>query len=90
MWKGPSIIQRGVKGMVFTTVLQVPSTKDSILLKELVKIEPRLAKATGYNTKIVEKSGVQLARCFDRIFDPQRCHAEHCIVCEHAKALSAA
>ena len=85
MWKGQGVIQRGVKGMSFSTIMQVPSSVNSELRKGLARIEPTLAKATGYNIKIVEKSGVHLGRCFDKVFKPQRCHDESCTVCEHTK-----
>ena len=85
IWQGNRPIQRGVKGMKFSTVLQVPSSKGSMLLKSLAKIEPRLARTTGYNTKLVEKSGVQLVRLFDRVFKPSKCHSEKCTVCKHSR-----
>ena len=74
IWGGMKPIQRRVKGMIFPTVIQIPSSKGSNLMKALAKIEPTLAKASGYNCKLVEKSGTQLIRLFDRIFKPPRCH----------------
>ena len=58
MWKGKRPLQRGVKDMRFTTVIQVPNTKNGMLIKDLARLEPSLAQATGYNVKIIEKSGV--------------------------------
>ena len=51
-------------------------------MKELMKIEPQLAKLTGYNVKIVEKSGVQLARLFQRVYSPSTCHWNDCPACK--------
>ena len=65
-WRGSKPIQRPVKGVPFTTVLQVPSTRGSMLLKEIARIEPKLTKMTGYAVKLVEKNGVPLARMFNR------------------------
>ena len=67
----------------FSSIIQVPCSKDGIVIKELAKIEPRLAKSTGQNIKLVEKSGVQLGRVFDRVFKPEKCHAAKCIVCKY-------
>ena len=81
-WKGAQPLQRKVKGMDFTTILQVPSTKNSELLARLSKREPKVAKLTKYNVKIVEKSGIQLARLFDRQTNPERCNWNNCRVCD--------
>ena len=56
VWRGKQPIQRGVKKMKFSTVIQVPSSRNRALLKALAKQEPTLAKSTGYNTKIIENS----------------------------------
>ena len=58
VWEGAKPVQRKVKGMEFTTVLQVPNTENSALLSGLAKKEPKIAKLSGYNVKIVEKSGI--------------------------------
>ena len=36
--------------------------------------------------KIVEKSGLQLRRLFQRIYAPDRCHWTNCPVCEHSES----
>ena len=46
-WKGTKPIQRRVPDMKFTTVLQVPSSYNGRLVKELARVEPRLAKSSG-------------------------------------------
>ena len=56
VWKGAKPLQRNVKGMDYTTIIQVPSTKGSELLVRLSKREPKIAKISKYNVKIVEKS----------------------------------
>ena len=60
-WKGSKPLQNRLPGMTFSTVLQVQNSKGGRLLKEIVKIEPRLAKNSGYNVKIVEKGGKPLS-----------------------------
>ena len=63
-WLGCKPVQYCVKGMKFTSVLQVPSSKNGRLLKMLAKAEPRIAKLTKYQVKYVEKSGRKLAKMF--------------------------
>ena len=46
-WKGSQPTQFRVPNMEFTMLLQVPSSKNGILLREIAKIEPRIAKTTG-------------------------------------------
>ena len=82
IWRGKQPIQRGVKNMKFSTVIQVPSSKDSVLIKALARQEPTLARSTGYNIKIIEKYGVQLSRLLDRVFRPLKCHSLKCLVCK--------
>ena len=67
--------------MKFTTIMQVPSSKDSRLLKMLAKAEPRLAKVTGYQVKYVERSGKQLSKFFAKEKTEPKCHREECAVC---------
>ena len=52
-WKGTKPIQFKVPNMKYTSLLQVPSTKGSKLLKAIARSEPRLAKASGYHVKVV-------------------------------------
>ena len=54
IWKGKPPIQRPVRNVPYTTVLQIPNTPDSISLRELAKREPRLTKITRYSSKLVE------------------------------------
>ena len=74
-------VQRPVRGMAFSTVLQVPSSKKSRLLNEIARIEPKLAKATGYSVKLTEKSGIQIVKLFNRVVTPDRCNWDGCSVC---------
>ena len=48
--------------------MQVPSTDGGTLLKSLARIEPRLAKISGYQCKLTEKSGKPLSRFFPKDF----------------------
>ena len=81
-WRGPKPLQRKVKGMNYSTVMQVPTSKGSKLLIKLSKREPKVAKMVGYTVKMTEKSGVQLARLFNRVTAPETCNWEDCKVCK--------
>ena len=80
-WKGRNMSQRVVPGMKFTTIFKVPNTKNGILYSRLVKEESKLAKLTGYNVKLVEDSGIQLVRLFNRVSSREQCHWDKCVVC---------
>ena len=67
-WRGSKPVQKKVFGMDFSTVMQVPSTSGGRLLKALAKVEPRLAKCSEYQVKLVEKSGKPLSRFSRKIF----------------------
>ena len=73
-WRGENVVQRKVRHMQFSTLLQVPNTRGGILARNLIKAESELAKMTGYNVKIVEKAGIQSCRLFQRVFTPAKCH----------------
>ena len=47
-------------------------------MNEIVKLEPRLAKNSGYFVKIVEKSGKPLSKCFSKDFSDARCNSLDC------------
>ena len=70
--------------MKFTTVMQVPSSKNSRLLKELARIEPRVAKTSGYQAKLVEKSGRQLSKMFIKDLGAIKCPRLDCIPCKNS------
>ena len=72
-----------MKDMDYSTVIQIPCTKDSSLMKALVKEELKWAKVTGYQIKYTEKSGIQLSRLFKRKILPQKCDRTDCYICEH-------
>ena len=71
--------------MQFSTVLQVPSSKDSRLIREIAKLEPRLVKSSGYHTKLVEKSGKPLSKMFSKSISNPKCHREDCAPCGNEK-----
>ena len=81
VWKGTNHSQKQVHNMQYSTILQVPSSPNSVLLNNLIKSEDRLAVITGYNVKLVEQSGIQLARLFPRVFNSDRCHWSNCPAC---------
>ena len=83
-WKGSNVAQRPVLKEGYSTVLNVPNTKEANLARRLIKGESRLAKMTNYNVKITEKSGIQLCRLFQRIYTPRRCFWDGCPVCKYS------
>ena len=87
-WRGNQPAQRPVRGMRYSTVLQVPSTGGSRLLREIAKVKPKLAKASGFSVKLVERSGVQLARLFDRKMERPTCGRSNCAPCTQANGKS--
>jgi len=68
--------------MKSTTVLQVQTTEESKLLVKLSKREPKIAKLVGYNVKLTEKSGIQLARIFNRVTAPRFCNWNDSYICK--------
>ena len=81
-WVGDRPFQHSVKNMPYTTIMQVPSSHNSRLLRMLAKCEPRLAKASGYQSKYVEKSGRPLAKFFP-VSANTKCHRISCPVCSN-------
>ena len=67
-WRGSKPMQRKIPDLDYSTVMQVPSTADGRLLKGLARIEPRLAKISGYQCKLIEKGGMPLSRMFYKDF----------------------
>ena len=67
-WRGSKPMQRKIPDLDFSTVMQVPSTADGRLLKGLARIEPRLAKISGYQCKLIQKGGCLSRECFPKIF----------------------
>ena len=80
-WRGSNRAQAPLRGINYSSLVQVPSTEGGLLLQRLVAEEDRIARLTGYNVKIVERSGTQLVRLFQRVFSPAVCHWEECPVC---------
>ena len=80
-WKGDKPLQSKMPKFQFTTILQVQSSQNSRLLKELAKVEPRLTKSSGYHVKLVEKGGKPLSKCFSKDFNEARCNRVDCEPC---------
>ena len=80
-WKGGKPIQFKLPNMEYTSILQIPSSKDSRLMKEIARIEPRLAKTTGYHIKLVERSGKPLSNLFSKNLSGPKCHRAECAPC---------
>ena len=81
VWRGSRQLQRPVRGIPVTTVLQIPNTVGSVLMREIARVEPRLARATGYSTKLIKKGGIQLGRLFDRKMEKMDCNRSDCQPC---------
>ena len=74
--------------MEYMTVMEIPNTANSSLLKLFAYKEPKLAKMSNYQIKYVEQSGTKLADIFQRKIQPKRCTRDDCYVCEiHKKRL---
>ena len=67
--------------MRFSTLLQVPSSKDGRLMSMLCKSEPKLAKSSGYQVKLIERSGKPLSNMFDKSLSVKKCHRTLCPAC---------
>ena len=67
--------------MEYSTLLQVPCTRNGRLAKAMIQQETNLARMSGYNVKIIEKPGTPLARLFQRIYTPETCHWNDCPAC---------
>ena len=74
-WKGAKPIQKRVNGMNYTSILMVPSSFGSKLLREISRIEPRLAKSTNYSVKLVKKGGKPLSNLFNKNISPPKCQS---------------
>ena len=85
VWKGSNSSQKPTLDKGFSTVLNIPNTAGARLAKKLIKLEPGLAKMTKYNVRIIEKSGIQLSRLFQRVYSPKTCHWPSCPVCQYSE-----
>ena len=81
VWRGSITSQRLALKTGFSTVLNVPNTKGAVLANKLIENEFKIAKMSRYNVKIIEMSGVQLIRMFQRVYAPKTCHWQNCPVC---------
>ena len=70
--------------MKFTTIVQVPNTKNAVFYDNLVREENRLAKLSGYNANFVECLGILLVRLFPTVFKHPKCHRHSCQVCKES------
>ena len=88
--EGSKPLQVKLPGFEYTTVLQVPSSRNSRLFREIAKIEPRLTKMTGYQVKLVEKSGRSLAKMLSPNMSPPKCHRSDCLPCQNPEVIPCA
>ena len=70
----PELSQSKVKGMRFSSILQVPSSKDSRLLKMLSKSETKWATMSADQVKMVEKLRKALSKFFSTSLSIAKCH----------------
>ena len=63
-WSGCKPLQYAIPGIKFTTLMQVPSSRNGRLIKMLAKAKPCMAKLCGYQAKYVGKSGTPLSHMF--------------------------
>ena len=85
-WGGSKPVQYRIPGVNYTSIMQVPNSKDGRLLSMLAKAEPRLYKMTGYQVKYVESSGRQLSKSFPKDFSSNKCFRPDCAVCSNSEA----
>ena len=85
-WKGDKPMQYRVNGMKFASLMQVPNSPGGQLINMLAKAEPRLAKASGYQIKLVEKSGKPLSYLFPKNFSSGKCQKAWCGVCSYSSS----
>ena len=76
------------KKMAPSTVLFVPNSNQGVLLSNLERIEPMLARLSGYSVKLVEAGGVALSRLFSLDLSSGRCLRADCVVCEFHTGIS--
>ena len=82
-WQGSRQDQFKVPGMRFSSLLQVPPSKGSRLIRMLSKAEPRIAKSSNYQVKLVKKSGKPLSHFFNKNLSKSKCHRKCCAVCSY-------
>ena len=63
------------------SVMMVPNSKGGRLVQDLLRIEPSLARRTGYTIKVAENSRIQLSILFNRVFMENNCGRKECEVC---------
>ena len=80
-WIGDKPRQVKVRGMRFSSIMQVPSSKGGQLVKLLARSEPKIAKGSGYQVKLVESSGRNLSKFFSKNLSKSSCHKAWCSVC---------
>ena len=57
------------------------SSEGGKLIKMLAKSEPKLARNSGYQVKLTEKSGKALSKFFSKDVSQSKCHKAWCDVC---------
>ena len=84
-WRGSRPVQQKLLNMEYSSVMQVPNSKDGALLTALCKIEHRLAKTSGYHCKLVEKGGRPLSLSFSKNLNAGNCGRSECQICINPK-----
>ena len=73
------IRQRKVKKIDYVTVMEVFCTENSELIESLIRPEPKLARITGFQMKIIDKVELSLL-IFSRKIIPNHCEQKEVIV----------
>ena len=79
-WAGERPEKRKVPGIRYSLILKVPSSSGGRLIKALAEIEPRVARSSGYQVKLVEKSGKPLSHYYPQGVSKDKCHKAWCSV----------
>ena len=70
-----------------STVVFVPSTKGSILVKSLREDEDRMEELTGFRVKYQEAGGSVLSNAFNKnLGNGKECGRKECPICKQAEA----
>ena len=70
-----------------STVVFVPSTKESVLVKSLREDEDRMEELTGFRVKYQEAGGSVLSNAFNKnLGNGKECGRKECPICKQAEA----
>ena len=70
-----------IASMTPTSVMFVPNTHNSVLLKRLQEREPMISRLSGYTVRLIEGSGTPFSCLFPLNFSNGTCKRADCPVC---------